>query len=152
MSYRYQFKNYDDADHYSLDNDAELSGTLSYFGPDVASTIVQVRSRGANDPSEIARLSSKLAHLRTLVIRDTPLTDVDLLPLVALTRIRGLHLQGTAITDESVLILSQLQSLVVLNVENTSLSESAIDELRAALPHARIWFGPVSGSMSGGMM
>jgi hypothetical protein len=141
LHYRFQYENYDDVKRYSLDHDAELAPALRFFGPDVASTIVSVSSTGSNDPFEIARLSSQLPHIRQLAIQDTPLKDRDLSPLVSLTKLRGLYLRGTAITDDSVAILLQIRSLRVLNVTNTSLSDSAINQLRQALPGARIHAG-----------
>jgi len=147
LYYRYQYKDYEDVDHYSLNRDAQLSHALRCVGPDVASTIVKVSSRGSDDPAEIARFSSRLPHLRQLVIQDAPLKDGDLLPIAALSNIRGLYLRGTAITDDAVAILSQLSSLRVLNVTNTSLSPEAIDQLREALPDTRVHAGPSSGGM-----
>ena len=147
LYYRYQYNDYEDVDHYSLDRDAQLSPALSYFGPDVASTIVKVSSRGSDDPAEIAKFSSRLPHLRQLAIQDAPLKDADLLPIATLSKIRGLYLRGTAITDDAVTILSQLSSLRVLNVTNTSLSPEAIDRLRESLPDTRVHAGPSSGGM-----
>jgi len=147
LYYRYQYENYDDVDHYSLNHDATLDPLLNYVGPDFVSTIVKVSSQEADEPAEIAKLSSRLPNLRQLAIQDTPLKDVDLIPLVSLTQLRGLYLRGTAITDESVPTLRQIQSLRVLNIRNTSLSESAISQLRTALPNTRVHSGPASGGI-----
>lgn len=149
IEYRYQYDNWEDLNHYSLNGDAELSRVGNLLGPDLASTIVNISSTDSQNPSEIAKLASQLPHLRLLAIQDTALNDEALEYLVDLSELQGLYLRGTAITDASVETLSQMSHLEVLNIQNTNLSDWAIQSLRDALPETRIHTGYSSG---GGFM
>ncbi len=147
--YRYQYEDWEDLKHYSLNSDAELSRVGKLLGPDLASTIVNISSADSQNPSEIAKLASQLPHLRLLAIQDTALNDEALKYLVDLSELQGLYLRGTAITDASVETLSQMSHLEVLNIQNTNLSDQAIQSLRDALPDTRVTTGYSSG---GGFM
>lgn len=149
IEYRYQYDNWEDLKHYSLNSDAELSGVGELLGPDLASTIVSISSKGSQDPSKIAKLASQLPHMRMLAIVDTALNDEDLKYLVDLSELQCLCLRGTAITDASVESLSQMSHLVILDIENTNLSDDASQSLRDALPDTRLFTGPSRG---GGFM
>ena len=149
IKYRYQYDNWEDLNHYSLNRDAELSRVGKLLGPDLASTIVNIRSADSQNPSEIAKLASQLPHLRLLAIQDTALNDEALKYLVDLSELQGLYLRGTAITDASVETLSQMSHLEVLNIQNTNLTDQAIQSLRDALPDTRVTTGYSSG---GGFM
>ena len=145
IEYRYEYDNWDDLNHYSHNVDAELPSIRRLFGPDLASTIVSVSARNAEDPSAIAELASQLPHLRRVAIQDAPLTDHDLERFVGMRKLRVLHLRGTALTDSSIQTLGQMTQLGVLNLQNTILSDNAIDALRDALPNTRIHTGATSG-------
>ena len=147
FNYRYQYTDFNDLERYSLNGAAPTTTAIDFFGPDVVSSIVHVSSAGAEHPTEIAKLSSRLPRLRLLSIQDTPLRDRDLTPLIRLGKLRGLYLRGTAITDDSVATLSRMRSLQVLNLTNTSLSEAALEQLSRALPDTRIYAGRSSGGM-----
>lgn len=145
IEYQYQYENWSDLNRYSFNGDAELSSIGTFVGPDLASTVVSVSSRNADNPAEIARLASKLPSLRRIAIQDTELRDDELERLSNLQELRVLHLRGTMLTDSSIRTLSLMNQLRVLNLRNTSLSQEAIEDLREALPNTRIHTGATSG-------
>jgi len=145
MNYRYQYDRWEDLDRYSFDPEKSMGARVTWLGPDLADTIVSVRSTEADRPDQIARLASRLPHLRSLSIQETSLRNEDLQPILRLKKLRGLYLRGTAIDDSSVATFSQMKQLAVLNLRNTELSEEAIVALRKALPETRIHTGPYSG-------
>ena len=148
LKFQFEFEQWEDERRYRLISTPQRPLLVRLLGADMASTIVQVSVKRANDPSEIAELCSQLPHLRTLSIKECPLSDDDIAQLATLRKLRGLHLNDTAITDRSADTLSRMKNLSVLHLGGTALSNETIDKLKKSLPKTRIW----SQNLSGGFM
>ncbi len=77
---------------------------------------------------------STLESLRTLELRNTGLSDADLLHLHTMTTLEHLSLDETRITDHGLLHLQGMRSLRVLTLRNTAVTNRGIKQLKETLP------------------
>jgi HEAT repeat protein len=70
-------------------------------------------------------------------------TDADLEPLQALTRLRHLDLARASVTDAGLVHLKPLTNLRTLSLVGTKVTQPAVEQLRAALPDLVVYGFPV---------
>lgn len=76
----------------------------------------------------VVRIANHVPGLRTLSLKDTPITDDCLGPLAELKKLEALRLTGTQVTDKGVAHFRGHPSLYTLEVRGTLVSEA--EELR----------------------
>ena len=76
--------------------------------------------------------------LTTLDMSQTGIEDADLGKLLPLTNLKRLHLSSTRLTDAAVGTLTKLKSLRLLTVDGADITAEGVEQLRQALPEARI--------------
>jgi len=79
-----------------------------------------------------------LANLKTLVLEGTQITDAGLAHLARLPSLETLNLRRVGMTDKGLSHLRSLTSLQTLDLYDTDVSETAIDELKKALPRLTV--------------
>jgi Leucine Rich repeat len=85
----------------------------------------------------LAHLAGLMA-LRALYLESTPVGDAGLAHLAGLEHLEALTLSGTRVTDAGLVHLRGLTGLRDLDLSWTAVSEAGVEDLRRALPDARI--------------
>jgi outer membrane lipoprotein-sorting protein len=88
----------------------------------------------AVDDAWLAQLSNVNSTLRTLVLRDTRITDDGMKHVQRLRRLVLLNIAGTEVTDAGLKHLASLPTLTALNVAETQITDAGIAELKRARP------------------
>jgi hypothetical protein len=83
----------------------------------------------------VMRIANHVPGLRTLSLKDTPVSDDCLAALSTLTRLETLRLTGTQVTDTGVAHFRGHPSLYTLEVCETHVSEEEKTRLKAESPH-----------------
>jgi len=79
-----------------------------------------------------------LTDLRALHLESTPVGDAGLAHLARLDHLETLTLSGTRVTDAGLVHLRGMNGLRDLDLSWTAVSEAGVEDLRRALPDARI--------------
>ena len=93
--------------------------------------------RTAVTDAGVAYLASQYPALKHLNLDETAITDDSLSHLKPL-RLQSLQIRNTAVTDAGLKSLEGQNSLTFLGLRGTTVTDSAIQELKAALPNCEI--------------
>jgi Leucine-rich repeat (LRR) protein len=142
----------------------KLTGPVSWYdGGFEFEYIYEIELEGHDIDETLWQEISMLTEARSVLLRETNVTDDDLKHLSRFWNIRQLSLSNTAVTSDGMSALSRLKTLETLNISNTSIDDGAIrslsglrkltslnvhgtkistlgiDRLRATLPNCRIY-------------
>lgn len=103
----------------------DLGGEVEMEGEEV----VTVRLRGAKVTNDRLKLRH-LPFIRSLELRDCPITNDGLKRVAGLENLTNLHIEGAPITDAGLEHLSDLKNLENLNLARTGVTDAGLTHLK----------------------
>ncbi|MDP0490817.1 MAG: c-type cytochrome domain-containing protein [Verrucomicrobiota bacterium JB023] len=108
----------------------------------VAEALVELNLMETAVSDEGMKTVAKMTNLRRLMLNETEIGDQGVKNFASLPNLESLTLFGAPVGDEGVRSLAETKTLKRIYLDGTEASEAAVEELRAALPEAKIEFTP----------